>query len=237
VETAGTIYQGRIFFQLRNHQVFALDLETGKILWAYKRSVSSLTTLQRASRPIVYKDKVIVGFADGAIAALSLDEGVMLYETKLSNASKFVDIDGTPFIFNDFLYAGSVGASVAIIDPKNGKILRKGDFIASSTPVAIENQLFFGTTDGELIITDKNLNIEKREKISTAMISSVVSYNKSLAVGTTDGVIYLVNPITLKNSHFFSFGHPYSAVFGDLANFENYLAVLSSRNRLFVFKK
>lgn len=70
VETKGVIYKGRILFQLRNHQVFCLDVETGKILWGYKRSVSFVTTLQRSSTPVVYKDKVLVGFADGSFAAL-----------------------------------------------------------------------------------------------------------------------------------------------------------------------
>lgn len=237
VETSGTIYQGRIFFQLRNHQVFALDLETGKILWAYKRSVPNLTTLQRASKPIVYKDKVIVGFADGSLAALSMDEGVLLYETKLANAAKFLDIDVTPVIFNDFLYAGGVGSAMTVIEPKNGKILRKGDFVASTTPVVLDNQLLFGTPNGEIIITDKNLNIERREKVARNIISTIVSYNNFFAIGTTDGAVSLIDPKTLKMVTRFSFGHAYSAIFGDLASIDNYLAVLSSRNRLFVFKK
>lgn len=236
VETVGTIYEGRIFFQLRNHQVFALDLETGKILWAYKRSVPNLTTLQRASRPIVYKDKVIVGFADGALTALSLDEGVLLYETKLATTAKFLDVDATPFIHNDFLYAGAVGSSATVIDPKNGKILRKGDFSASAGPLLADNQLVFGTPNGEIIVTDKNLNIERREKVTNNYITSLISYNKYFAIGTTDGAVRLIEPKMLKDVSHFTFGHAYSAIFGDLSSTDNYLAVLSSRNRLFVFK-
>ena len=206
-------------------------------MWAYKRSVPNLTTLQRAARPIVYKDKVIVGFADGSLTALSLDEGVLLYETKLANAAKFLDVDMTAFVFNDFIYAGAMGSSMNVLDPKNGKVLRKGDFSSSAGPVVIENQLVFGTPNGELIVTDKNLNIERREKVTANFISSIVTYNKLLAIGSTDGAVRLVDPKTLKNVDQFTFGHAYSAIFGDLTSLDNYLAVLSSRNRLFVFKK
>ena len=237
VETVGTIFQGRIFFQLRNHQVFALDIETGKILWGYKRSVPSLTTLQRASCPIVYKDKVIVGFADGSIAALSLEDGTLLYESKLVNSAKFTDIDNTPFIYNDLLYTGGVGTMAVVLDPQNGKILRRADFMASSGPLVVGHQLIFGTPNGELIATDKNLNIEKKERLSQSVISSVISYKKYLAVGTTDGVVTLIEPNSFKKINSFSFGHAYSAVFGDLSSNDNYLAVLSSRNRLFIFRK
>jgi hypothetical protein len=123
------------------------------------------------------------------------------------------------------------------IDPNNGKVLRRGDFIAASAPIQILNQLYFGTANGEIVATDKNLNIEKRVKISEAVISSVIQYKNVLAIGTTNGVVSLVDPISLKVVNQFSFGHAYSAIFGDLFSLDNYLAILSSRNRLFVFKK
>src|SRR5690606_9929908 len=93
VETEGAVYKGRILFQLRNHQIFALDALTGKILWGHKRSVPFMTTLQRASTPAFVDNKVIVGMADGVVVALSLDDGSLLWERKIGTAAKFVDVD------------------------------------------------------------------------------------------------------------------------------------------------
>lgn len=241
VETKGVIYQGRIFFQLRNHQVFCLDVETGKILWGYKRSVSYLTTLQRASTPVVYKDRVLVGLADGTLVALSIDEGVLLYESKLSTAVKFVDVDNAPFILNDKVYLGPVGSPVAILDPNTGKVLRKGDFTASRAPyvdpASKGEQLLFGTPNGELVLTDKNLTELLKVKVSKGVISSIVPYKQGLAVSTTSGEILLVDSRTLKVLESYNLGHAYSAVFGDMESTKDgYLAVLSSRNRLFIFR-
>ncbi len=239
VETKGVIYQGRIFFQLRNHQVFCLDVETGKILWGYKRSISYLTTLQRSSTPVIYKDKVLIGLADGALIALSIDEGVLLYESKLSTASKFVDVDNAAFVLNDKVYVGAVGGPLSLIDPNTGKILRRGEFIASRAPYMDPNlkgeQLLFGTPSGELILTDKNLNILNKNKISTGVITSIVSFKQGYAVSTTAGEILFVDGKTLAVLETFNLGHAYSAVFGDLEIGEGYLSVLSSRNRLFTF--
>jgi outer membrane protein assembly factor BamB len=240
VETKGVVHQGRIFFQLRNHQVFCLDVETGKILWAYKRSVSYLTTLQRASTPVVYKDRVLVGLADGTLVALSIDEGVLLYESKLSTAAKFVDVDNSPFILNDKVYIGAVGGPISILDPNTGKIIRRGDFVASRAPYLDPSykgeQLLFGTPNGELVLTDKNLNVQSKVKISNGVISSIVPFKQGVAVATTTGDIIHVDPKTLAVLEKYNLGHAYSAVFGDMESKESYLSVLSSRNRLFTFR-
>jgi outer membrane protein assembly factor BamB len=239
VDLGASIETKGVFFQLRNHQVFCLDVETGKILWGYKRSISYLTTLQRSSVPVVYKDRVLVGLADGTLVALSVDEGVLLFESKLSTASKFVDVDNAAFILNDRVYLGAVGGPLSLIDPNSGKILRKSDFVASRAPYVNSNdlgeQLLFGTPTGELILTDKNLNILNKLKISEGVITSIVPFKKGLAVSTTAGEILFVNPRTLVVSEKFHLGHAYSAVFGDMESRENYLSVLSSRNRLFTF--
>lgn len=239
VETKGVIYKGRIFFQLRNHQVFCLDVETGKILWGYKRSIPYVTTLQRSSPPVIYKDRVLVGLADGTLIALSIDEGVLLYESKLSTASKFVDVDNAAFVLDDKVYIGPVGSPLSILDPNTGKILRRADFIASRAPYydpASKNaQLIFGTPTGELILTDKNLAIINKVKVSQGIITSIVSYKSGLAVSTTTGEILFVDPKTLGVSEKYLLGHAYSAIFGDMQSKDNYLTVLSSRNRLFTF--
>ena len=240
IETKGAVYQGRIFFQLRNHQIFCLDVETGKILWGYKRSVSSLTTLQRASIPVVYKDRVLVGMADGTLIALSLDEGVVLFETKLSTASKFQDVDNAAFILNDKIYVGAAGAALSLIDPSTGKILKRADFIASRAPyinpLDKSEQLLFGTPTGELILTDKNINILQKIKISNGEVTSIAPFKQGFAVSTTTGEILFLETKSLKVVDKFIFGHAYSAVFGELESKENYLSVFSSRNRLYTFK-
>ena len=236
VETKGVVYNGRIIFQLRNHQVICLDVETGKIIWGYKRSVPYLTTLQRASTPIVYKEKVLVGFADGTFAALSLDEGVLLYETKLTTATKFVDVDNTPFIYDDKVYISPSGGQLSLIDPNTGKMLRTSDFSTSRAPISRDDQLIFGTPNGEIVLTDKSLNPLKTQKISKGTITSIVPFKTYFAVATTVGEIILLDHKTLDVVETYNLGHAYSAVFGDMVSTPEALAVLSSRNRLFLFK-
>lgn len=236
VETRGLVYNGRIFFQLRNHQVFSLDVETGKILWGYKRSVPYLTTLQRTSRPAVSEDRLIVGFADGTLAALSLEEGVLLYDTKLSNASKFVDADTEPLILDGKVYASAGNGFISQLDAKTGQILRTGDFFATRAPLLENGEMIFGTSDGEIVVTDKNLARQQTVKISKGGITNIVRYKGNYAVTTTAGEVIVIKPKSFEKVESYHLGHSYSAVFGDVSVTEDELAVISSRNRLYLFK-
>lgn len=236
VESRGVIANGRILFHLRNHQIICLDVETGKILWGYKRSVQSLTTLQRVSTPLVFKNKVIVGFADGSVAGLSLEEGVLLYETKLSLSNKFVDVDNQPFIFEDKLFISPVQSVLSILDPATGKMLRQSDFNVSRAPFVNGDELLFGGMNGEIIVTDKNLNTLRKQVVTTGSITNMVAYKNQLAITSTTGNVIVIDKKSLKVLDTFSLGHSYSAVFGEAISTGNELGILSSRNRLYLIK-
>ena len=236
VETEGVVYNGRIFFHLRNHQIFCLDAATGKILWAYKRSVPYQTTLQKASKPLVKDNKVYVGFADGFVAAFGIEDGVLLWENKLVSGSKFVDIDSNPMMKDGKLFIASLSGPMAILEPNTGNLLRSLDYVVSRSPVARGDQLLFGTVDGHLVLLDKTFKEVINRKISNAAISSIVEWKGLLAVSTVGANIYLVDPITLQVKATHHLGHDFSAVFGKMESVEGKLALLSSRNRLYVFK-
>jgi outer membrane protein assembly factor BamB len=235
IETAGTIYKGKIFFHLRNHQIFCLDIETGKIIWGFKKSVSYVTTLQRASQPVIYNNKVFVGFADGTFGALSVEEGVLIYESKLSTASKFLDVDTTPVIVDNKIVVGPQGSPVVLLDPNTGKILRRAEFTSLRSPLVLNDQLVFGTTNGELVWSDKNLNILKRIKISKNSLSSLALFKDKIIAGSFNGDVFAFDLKNFSVADKFEYGHAYSAIFSDLVSLENHLIVLSSRNRLFTF--
>jgi outer membrane protein assembly factor BamB len=235
VETAGSVYNGKVFFQLRNHQVFCLDIETGKVIWAFKKSISNLTTLQRASTPIVYNNKLYVGFADGSLSVINIDEGIQIYETKLSTASKFLDVDSTPFVFENKIIIGPQSGNVLIIEPNTGKIIRRAEFTSLRSPIVFENYLVFGTNNGEIVFCDKELNITKRLKISNVGLTSLNLFKDSIVVGNLSGEVFAIDPKKLLIKGKFEFGHAYSSIFSDLVSKEGHLLVLSSRNRLFSF--
>lgn len=236
VESAPVFHKDHLFIYLRGHQLVHMDAETGKILWVYKRAVPVNTTLQRTSKPLLLGNKVIVGFADGFLGALSMDEGLLIWETKLAENSKFVDIDLNPIIAGGLIISGSPSGELKAINPENGAISRTFGVSVMAHPLLRGEQLILGTNDGELVIMSLNGETLKKVKISKQAISAVTWWKEMLVVATFDGQIRAVDPLTMTVIDNFNLGYDYSAIFSDLVTTQDFLALYSSRNRLYLFQ-
>lgn len=236
VESPPVIYRGRMFFHLRNHKIFCLDVKTGKILWAYKRSVPYLTTLQRVSTPVVYRNKVYVGFADGYVASFGVEDGILLWEKKIANGNKFVDVDMTPVINGNRLYISSLSSQLNVLNAQTGALLQTVPLTPSRSPLVTKGGILIGTLDGELVFLNKSLRQVYKRKISDFSISSIENWKNHYVVTTAGKTVFFVDKSTLKEVERFDLGHSSSAVFGDTQVSDGKLAFLSSRNRLYVFE-
>jgi outer membrane protein assembly factor BamB len=236
IESAPTFYQGRMFIHMRNHQLMALDSETGKILWSYKRAVPFATTLQRVARPLVVANKLFIGFADGFVAAFSIEEGVMLWERKLSFASKFVDVDIHPQIFDKLLLVSSSEGPLSFLNPENGEISSTLPIAPGHTPLIQGDKLIFGSQAGQIVVIDRNRQIQHQSAISETGLSAMTVWKGMYVFTNFQGDVLVVDSKTLAVIEKRHLGQAYSTVFGELAVSGKYLAIYSSRNRLYIFR-
>ena len=236
VESAPLFNKGRMLVYLRGHQLVHLDAETGKVLWAYKRAVPITTTLQRTTRPLILCNKIIVGFADGYVGALSVDEGLLLWETKIVDQGKFVDVDLNPILAGGSIVTGSPSGNLVAVNPESGAIALSYGQSVQAHPVLKGEQLILGTTEGELMLMGLNGDILKRVKISDQPVSAVGWWRDNLVAASFDGKIRAIDPLTLNIIDKFSLGYDFSAVYSDMVISGDYLAIYSSRNRLYIFK-
>lgn len=237
IESAPLVSDGKLYVHLRDHKIVALDAETGKVFWTYQRSIPFKITLQRVSRPISYGESVIVGFADGYLVKISKNEGIVQWETSLSKAQKFVDVDLTPVVFNDQIIAGSAAGKLSFINPANGLITKTVNIIAGHSPIIVGKELFVGSVFGEIYKLDSSGQISTKQKISNFSIGSLVSWRGMLAVSTMGEDVLVVDPYDLSLKHSWKLGTEVSSTFGDLITDGNVLSLYSSRNRLYVFKQ
>jgi outer membrane protein assembly factor BamB len=235
VESAPFFQNDRMIIYLRGHQIVNLDAETGKILWVYKRAVPVTTTLQRTTRPLVLGNKIIVGFADGFVGALSEQEGLLIWETKIVDQSKFIDVDLNPISANGVIITGSPSGDLKAINPETGAISQSFRFNVQAHPVLKGEQLILGTVDGEVILLSLGGEVLKRTKISDQPLSAVGWWKDNLLTASFDGKLRSVDPLSLKVIDEFALGYDHSAIFSDLVTTDDYLAVYSSRNRLYLF--
>ena len=236
LESELVVSKGRMYAHLRNHKIVAIDASTGKVFWGYRRSVPFTTTLQRVSKVLPYKNKLIVGFADGHLVALTREEGVVAWEQKITEGLKFVDVDTDPVYFNGFIVASSAVGKMRFINPDNGLIVKTVDLTAAHAPIKMNNELVVGTVFGEVARINKDGKVIIKRKVSKAGISSVVPWKGGLAVASMSGKVMQLESKNLKLVEEYELGSDQSAVFGFLQQSNDYLAIYSSRNRLYVFK-
>lgn len=236
IEGQPTYYNGRLIVHTRNHKIICLDALTGKILWAYKRAIPFLTTLQRVSKPIVHNNHVYVGFADGTVGAFSVEEGGLLWDRKVVDGPKFIDVDTRPLIYKNKLIVGSLAGDISVMELNGGAILRKIPYQIGRAPIIVPEGLVFGTSEGEIVMLDENFSELKKIDVSEYAITSVRKWKKGYVAGTTKGQLIAIDKDFTKVEEVFNFGHSSSALFGDLAVEDGILAAYSSRNRLYVFK-
>lgn len=235
IESAPVISQGRMFFHLRDHRIIAMDVTSGKVFWSYKRSVPFTTTLQRVSLPLIHENRLIVGFADGHLAALSIEEGVVLWERALHRSNKFVDVDVSPVIYQGQVVAGSAAGDLSFLDPQTGALSGSLDFTVAHTPIIVGDDLLVGSVFGEIARIGPNLEIVKRKKLLEEGISSMVYWKNGLSVATMSGKFFhLDQKLNIVDS--FDLGHELSSVFGAVEVSKTHMAFSSSRNRLYVFR-
>lgn len=237
VESAPLVSDGKLYVHLRDHKIVALDAETGKVFWTYQRSIPFKITLQRVSRPISYGESIIVGFADGYLVKIDKNEGIVQWETVLSKAQKFVDVDLTPLVFNNQIIAGSAAGKLSFINPANGLVTKTVNIIAGHSPLIVGKELFVGSIFGELYKLDSSGQITSKQKISSYSIGSIASWKGMLAISTMGEDVIVVDPYDLSLKHSWKLGTEVSSTFGDLVTDGNVLSLYSSRNRLYVFKQ
>lgn len=237
IESAGVVADGRLYFHLRNHKIFALDAETGKILWAYRRSVPYVTTVQKVSKPLVVDNRLYVGFADGSVACFAIEDGNLLWEQKLSRGLKFVDVDAGPILYKDMLVIGSMTGEVSFLDPSNGSIIRSLPYSISRSAIAADDGLYLVTVGGELLRYNHNGTVDLKKVISSKSLGDFKIEKNSIYLGTLEGRFLELDRKSFNVLREIELGHDQSAIFGDLGLDDESVAFISSRFRLYVLDK
>lgn len=236
VESQGVISDGMLYFHLRGHQVVCLDASTGKLIWSYKRAVPYMTTLQGVSKPVIFQGKLYIGFADSYLVAFSKIDGNLLWEKKLSQGQKFVDVDITPTFFQGKLVTASAGGPLQLLNPQNGVTENIVNVLPSTSPIFLSKGMLVGTLEGEIVLVDNSLKVVFRKKISDASISSFSFWKEVILAGTTDGHILEINQNDFRIGQNKFLGSYASAIFSRPAVWKGNIALLTSRYRLYLFR-
>ncbi len=187
--------------QTYSGQVHGFDIVDGKILWTYNAQVPRLT-LRGTSTPVVARDTVLVGMANGRITALDIESGSIRWEQRVAvpqgstEIERLVDVDGRLLLIeND---------RIVVATAYQGKLLAVD--IASGRPLwGKDASSYVGVTEalGNIYVVDDQGSISAvadggrtvswvQTQLARRELSEPLAHSGSIVVGDYEGYLHLV---------------------------------------------
>jgi outer membrane protein assembly factor BamB len=191
------ISRGRVVCRTIDGRVAAFDIDTAETLWAYDRTVPVLT-LRGDSSPQISENQVLVGFANGKLVALQLDDGVAAWEASIATPKgrteleRVVDIDAELKLVEGTVYASAFHGEVAAVSETSGVVLWRRELSSHAGLDADWRQLYItddqdhvwslDTTNGAALWQQKELHARK--------LSAPAMIDGYLVVGDYEGYLH-----------------------------------------------
>ncbi|MCB0391293.1 MAG: PQQ-binding-like beta-propeller repeat protein [Bdellovibrionales bacterium] len=151
-----TFHNENIYFIGGNNRVYSLQASTGKVNWSYSRQETSNLSIRGGSQPEIYKETLYLGFSDGALVALSVDDGKVKWEKNINRNRRFRDIDAKPVIENDKIYVAGFDDAFYCLDANSGSVIWTYDRGGFSAATLSGELIYFTTTDGYVVALQKS---------------------------------------------------------------------------------
>lgn len=198
VETRGSYSDGRLFFSDAADKLHALDAATGEELWTVSRDVPEYFTVKGSCTPVIDDDAVYCGFSDGALVAIQIDSGDVIWEVDLSDGKKnFADVDGAVRVVGDRIYAASYAGGVYALDRMSGAPIWHSR-VESAADFAISDGRFFVASALGRVVA---LALEDGEplwsfKLNGSFPGSLAVFGPYIVTLATDGPVYVIDADT-----------------------------------------
>ena len=130
VRTEPVLTDDAIYVVTDDDQVVALSRDEGEQLWLYKRDAVEGFSISGHAGIVLTDGKLITGFTDGTVVALDAASGGLMWERDTSldleepegDAPQFTDVDTTPVVQGERLFAASFSGGVYALALSNGSV-------------------------------------------------------------------------------------------------------------------
>ncbi|MBL4911438.1 MAG: outer membrane protein assembly factor BamB [Alteromonadaceae bacterium] len=183
--------------------VKAFDAKDGKEVWSIEQEVPPLS-LRGTSSPVIASGGVLVGGASGDMTVYMLTSGQEGWTTALGDATgsteldRVIDIDSSPIVFGDKLYAISSRGSLAAIDLRSGRIVWKRQY-SSYRSIALEgNNIYITDIKGHVYSIGRINGLEQWSQLllTNRGVTGPVVVGKYIVVGDFEGYLHWIDKET-----------------------------------------
>ncbi len=194
------IANGIIVIKSIDGQLTALSEIDGHKLWNYQQTEPVLI-LRGGSAPQIQTHSVIVGFANGNLAKLSLQKGSLLWQQIIATPEggfaieRMVDIDADPLINNDEVFAATYQGKIAALELESGKILWSQDISSFTGMTADSSKVYISDASSHLWAFERNTGTVdwKQSQLVARNITAPATMGHYIVVGDSEGYLHWLN--------------------------------------------
>ena len=175
-------------------RLFGLSSIDGERIWTYDRTVPALT-LRGSSSPVIAGGLVVYGSDSGKLSALSLKEGLPLWEKTVafpsgrSELDRIVDIDANPLVVNGVVYAASYQGRIIAMDLETARTIWSRDLSSSSDMSVDRRNLYVTDAEGNVWALDRRsgASLWKQDKLQYRFVTGPIVIDDYVVVSDFEG--------------------------------------------------
>mgnify|MGYP003385802235 CR=1 FL=1 len=194
-----------ITVQTTGGRLYGIELEDGARRWVYEVTMPSLTVRGTAS-PINQGEVSIAGFSTGRIAVIDNEKGGMIWEKPVSlpkgktELERVVDVDSTPLLVNDVIYAAAYQGELAAFRLYTAKKIWSKPLSTLNDLALDGNQVFATDLTSKIhaLDTATGANIWTQESLHHRKLNAPVVWGDYLLVADYEGYLHIISKTSGK---------------------------------------
>jgi len=193
------LIQSTIYLPGMDHHLYALDVTSGRQIWATDLGGALLDTPAVGQSNMLY-----IGTLGKELLAVDAVSGKVVWRTALANG-----VWASPALGKDGLYVGDLSGNFYALNPADGKILwqNKPDGPITATALVTDQQVIVGTEVGSLIAYDPGGKVLWNQKINGTLYTSPVLLGDKVLVALNQADQLLV-AVSLTGAQVWAFTPP-----------------------------
>ncbi|MBU0620825.1 MAG: outer membrane protein assembly factor BamB [Gammaproteobacteria bacterium] len=199
VLSAPEIADGVVVVRTGNQRITGLSAKDGSRLWLYERATPTLIVRSHAGVAI-RNGLVYAGFAAGKLAAISLKNGAVVWESAVSQPrgntelERISDITSLPVVDNSRVCAVAFQGRLACFDPARGGALWTRDVSSDKGLSLYGKTLYLTDTDSKVLALDVagGASLWKNDQLLARAATAPYPLGDHLLLGDFEGYLHML---------------------------------------------
>lgn len=197
VLAAPRIAGGVVVVRTGDGRIAGMSVADGKRQWLYERATPSLIVRSQGGVSIA-RGVVFAGFAAGKLAAISLNNGMVLWESSVSQPrgntelERISDITSAPVVDDEQVCAVAFQGRVACFELKHGSLLWSRELSSDKGMALYGKYLYVTDSHGAVSALEKSSgsSLWKNEQLSLRLVSAPLVSGNHVVVGDYEGYLH-----------------------------------------------